>query len=185
MRPGSGEPTWAGQSDGGDQLSIRARRVAARLPSKPVVRARTPAENGDRRPVARARRSARTPTEPAQRRLYAVPVLNDHTGEIAILEPLPDDDPGPYELAAAALERAALEEQISRLRPAEGQVLRARFGLDGPPVPLAHLGDEHGLTVDRVREIEELALSKLRHPTLARLGTANRPMPPRRGSAGQ
>jgi RNA polymerase sigma factor (sigma-70 family) len=80
-----------------------------------------------------------------------------------------DDAETPYEAAAAALERAALRLQLQRLHTRERDVLERRFGLaGGQPATLQELGDEHGVTRERIRQIEAKALSKLRHPSLGR-----------------
>ena len=75
----------------------------------------------------------------------------------------------PYEAAAAALERRALDVQLDRLKPRERDVLRARFGLDGPPLTLAQIGEALELTRERVRQIEARGMGKLRHPSVSRL----------------
>ena len=75
----------------------------------------------------------------------------------------------PFDATAAALERQALQFQMSRLNNRERLVLSARFGLGDSPQTLAELGDSYELTRERIRQIEARALSKLRHPAVARL----------------
>jgi RNA polymerase primary sigma factor len=80
-----------------------------------------------------------------------------------------DDAEAPFERAAAALERQALEVQLARLHPREQAVIRARFGLDDDPLTLSEIGEAFELTRERIRQIEARALGKLRHPCTARL----------------
>lgn len=55
----------------------------------------------------------------------------------------------------------------------ERLVLRALFGLDGPPPTLEALGQRLGITRERVRQVRNQALAKLRsHPALASLREA-------------
>ena len=79
----------------------------------------------------------------------------------------------PYEAAAAALEREALEVQLARLSPREQSVLRSRFGLEDTGEFSRTEIDEHlDLTSARRRVIEAKAIGKLRHPSVARLWSA-------------
>ena len=66
-----------------------------------------------------------------------------------------------------------LKEQIGRVLDSldgrEERVLRLRFGLDdGRPRTLEEVGNEFGLTRERIRQIEASALRKLRHPSRSR-----------------
>jgi RNA polymerase primary sigma factor len=85
------------------------------------------------------------------------------------------DAAGPYDEAAAALEREALRVQLARLSERERRVLSLRFGLDvATPHTLAEIGEEFSLTRERIRQIEARALGKLRHPSVARIWAHDR-----------
>lgn len=57
-----------------------------------------------------------------------------------------------------------LQEVLKGLAPNEQKVLRLRFGLDDEtPRTLKEIGDEMGLSRERIRQIEAKALNKLRH----------------------
>lgn len=61
--------------------------------------------------------------------------------------------------------REDINEVLTTLSPREQQVLRLRFGLDnGNPKTLEEVGQEFGVTRERIRQIEAKALRKLRHP---------------------
>ena len=55
-----------------------------------------------------------------------------------------------------------LEEVLSRLDEREQAILRQRFGLDGEGCTLEIIGDRFDITRERVRQIQNLALIKLR-----------------------
>src|SRR6187455_3017983 len=63
----------------------------------------------------------------------------------------------------------AIEESLSGLKERESKILRLYFGLDGEdPMTLEDIGTLLGITRERVRQIKEKALSRLRHVSRAR-----------------
>ena len=61
--------------------------------------------------------------------------------------------------------KQALQYALSTLTPLEAAVISLRFGLkDNEPKTIAKVGKMFNLSVDRVRNIEEKAIKKLRHP---------------------
>lgn len=73
------------------------------------------------------------------------------------------------DIAAQQLLRERLEDVLQTLTSREQKVLRLRFGLDdGRERTLEQIGQEFGVTRERVRQIETKALRKLRHPSRSR-----------------
>jgi len=78
---------------------------------------------------------------------------------------LPNDSlPGPEnELVKDSL-RKDIERSLKTLTMREGEVVRLYFGLNGKyPLTLEEIGDEFDLTRERVRQIKEKALRRLKH----------------------
>lgn len=74
-------------------------------------------------------------------------------------QPLPDAN------LSARSDRRLLLRVLNSLDAREAQILRLHFGLeDHEPRTLARIGKKMGLTKERVRQIKEKALDKLRHP---------------------
>jgi RNA polymerase sigma factor (sigma-70 family) len=72
----------------------------------------------------------------------------------------------PFEAAALALLPDEIARLLAPLDEREREILRLRFGLDrGEPRTLEEVGKHFNLTRERIRQIEALAMSKLRHPS--------------------
>jgi RNA polymerase primary sigma factor len=69
----------------------------------------------------------------------------------------------PYEQLKDKTVNRMLQEMIKTLDPREATILRYRFGLDGgAEKTLEEVGQKFGVTRERVRQIQNIALSKLR-----------------------
>lgn len=74
-----------------------------------------------------------------------------------------EDTPTPEESATTQLLKEHVNEMLSYLTPREQKILRMRFGLeDGKTHTLEEVGQEFGVTRERIRQIEAKALAKLR-----------------------
>ena len=66
-------------------------------------------------------------------------------------------------LAAVVKGPTALQEMVKTLDQREATILRYRFGLDGgSEKTLEEVGQKFGVTRERVRQIQNIALNKLR-----------------------
>jgi RNA polymerase primary sigma factor len=69
----------------------------------------------------------------------------------------------PYERLAEKAASGTLRQMVDTLSPRESDILRARFGLDGgPQQTLEQVSETFGVTRERVRQIQNNALRKLR-----------------------
>ena len=80
-----------------------------------------------------------------------------------------DHTPGPADATSNALLAEALTEILGTLTQREADVLRMRFGMaDGRTHTLEEVGQIFGVTRERIRQIENKAIRKLRHPSRAK-----------------
>ena len=80
-----------------------------------------------------------------------------------------DNTPGPVDATSNAMLSEALTEILGTLTEREADVLRMRFGMyDGRTHTLAEVGQIFGVTRERIRQIENKAIRKLRHPSRAK-----------------
>ena len=76
-----------------------------------------------------------------------------------------EDLPDPSEEVDLTLLSEEIEELLSALTPREARILTMRYGLSGGrEYTLKEVGKKFGLTRERIRQIEQEALRKLRHP---------------------
>ncbi len=80
-----------------------------------------------------------------------------------------DNTLGPADATSNTLLAEALSEILGTLTDREADVLRMRFGMyDGRTHTLEEVGQIFGVTRERIRQIENKAIRKLRHPSRAK-----------------
>lgn len=93
-----------------------------------------------------------------------------HDSEDSILGDFIEDKStiSPERLAERSLLKKQVDEVLQTLSPREERVIRLRFGIDdGFHRTLEEVGNIFNVTRERIRQIEDKALKKLRHPTRA------------------
>ena len=80
------------------------------------------------------------------------------------LDFLPDESEiSPYERIAQDDSKRQVGELLTKLSPIEAHILRSRFGLDDDEErTLKEIGDHYSLSRERIRQLQEQALTKLR-----------------------
>ena len=110
-----------------------------------------------------------TPSRVAQMRTAAIrpasldaPIGDDESNNYS--EIIADENADtPYEQLEEQTVTRMLQEMVKTLDPREGTILRYRFGLDGgSEKTLEEVGEKFGVTRERVRQIQNIALNKLR-----------------------
>jgi RNA polymerase primary sigma factor len=77
----------------------------------------------------------------------------------------------PAEEAGESLRRQAVRSAISELGEREARILQLRFGFEGEPWTLDAIGEELGLTRERVRQLERDAMARLEAKLRVQLGS--------------
>lgn len=116
------------------------------------------------RASARVMQAQRVPKQPISLEL---PIGDDDDGQLG--EIIEDKQAAiPIEVATYEILRDQIHATLEELPEREAQILLLRFGLeDGRPRTLEEVGRAFGLTRERIRQIEEDTLRKLREPKKA------------------
>ena len=85
-------------------------------------------------------------------------------GEVTIENMVADDNtPSPDQTVLDIDDRKKLAELLENIHEREAKILKLRYGLSGEdPLTLKEIGLRIGLTRERVRQLEHLALKKLK-----------------------
>ena len=116
-------------------------------------------------PVARVEQVLSMVQEPTS---LDVPLGEDGDATLGDLIKAPDAV-DPQAIAEASALQRIVREALTDLTPREQRILRMRFGIGGTSDhTLEEIGQEFGVTRERIRQIEAKALEKLREPARAR-----------------
>ena len=87
-----------------------------------------------------------------------------------LLDYLPDEyNPSPSDNAFDTALKEAIQDSLDSLKPREAKILRLYYGLDShEAMTLEEIGSVLGITRERVRQIKEKALARLRHASRSR-----------------
>ena len=78
-------------------------------------------------------------------------------------------NPTPEQSALDSALKSDVDDTLKTLKPKAARVLRMRYGLNGyKPMSLKEIGDECGLTKERIRQIEKNAVQTLQSPSRRR-----------------
>lgn len=86
--------------------------------------------------------------------------------ETTVGDLVPDSSQDIDKAVSEAMDRELINSVLKTLAPKEEEIIKSRFGLGGrTPLTLEAIGDEIGLSKERVRQYQTTALRKLRHPS--------------------
>lgn len=138
----------------------RMRRISAML-AESIGREPTDQELAEelgipRRKLALLKRAAKRPAS------LNAPVYEDDSGEYSDM--IGDERAvDPYEALDTKTMHGELDELLEILDDRESRIIGARFGLDGKkPMTLEEVGVEFGVTRERIRQLQNIALAKMR-----------------------
>lgn len=99
------------------------------------------------------------------------PLIDGDESSSSMYDVLPNDAlPTPEKNLMVDSLRKEIERSLSTLTLREGDVLRLYFGLSGrQPLTLEEIGDRFDLTRERVRQIKEKAIRRLKHTSRSRM----------------
>ena len=76
-----------------------------------------------------------------------------------------EDDPTPDRQLVMESLRSEIDTVLQTLNERERSIIKAFFGIDQPEMTMEEIGSKYGLTRERVRQIKEKAIRRLRNNT--------------------
>jgi len=79
-----------------------------------------------------------------------------------LVDTIVSEDPSPFEVFQQVDIREQIRRVLSCMPGFEAEILRRRFGIDGPKQTLSEIGQNHSLSRERIRQIEQQAFKMMR-----------------------
>ncbi|MFN0188254.1 MAG: RNA polymerase sigma factor RpoD/SigA, partial [Bacteroidia bacterium] len=97
------------------------------------------------------------------------PLIQGEDGTLMDLMPGEDVAPSPENNLITESLRREIERALYTLTPREADVIRLYFGLNDSPMTLEEIGERFELTRERVRQIKEKAIRRLKHTSRSKI----------------
>ena len=138
------------------KLKVAMRELEDRLGRQPMIEELSAHMKVSPKKVRIIRKAAKAFNAPTQ--------SGSDDGEITIENMVTDDNtPSPDQIVVDADDHMKLGELLEHIDEREANILKLRYGLNGEdPLTLKEIGARIGLTRERVRQLEHLALKKLK-----------------------
>jgi RNA polymerase primary sigma factor len=96
-------------------------------------------------------------------RIRPSPSVGDEDGRKFIDFLVEEDRPSPHDSLASDRWSSEVRRLLATLSPIESSIIRWRFGLDNEDeLTLKEIGDKYNLSRERIRQLQEQAISKIR-----------------------
>ncbi|HQF28396.1 MAG TPA: sigma-70 family RNA polymerase sigma factor [Bacteroidia bacterium] len=97
------------------------------------------------------------------------PLVNGEDATLMDLMPGEDSTPSPENNLITESLRREIDRALFTLTPREADVIRLYFGLNDSPLTLEEIGERFELTRERVRQIKEKAIRRLKHTSRSKI----------------
>lgn len=152
--------------DAGHQIGKKRSEMAAELGREPTDEDLAKAMGVDAEKIGKMRVWTQSPVSIDE------PISSERDDPLGDFLAVEAEEPLPWTPLIPDKGHLLLEEEFRKLKPMEQDVLRLRFGLTDDELTLREIGDKYGLSRERIRQLQEAGLAKLRRSMRLKLDTA-------------
>lgn len=142
--------------DAGHQIGKKRSEMAAELGREPTDEDLAKAMGVDAEKIGKMRVWTQSPVSIDE------PISSERDDPLGDFLAVEAEEPLPWTPLIPDKGHLLLEEEFRKLKPMEQDVLRLRFGLTDDELTLREIGDKYGLSRERIRQLQEAGLKRLR-----------------------